>query len=62
MARVATLPLLQPMQGYFRLLQPMQVPVHPELAVLAVPVLAAVLYRLVPVPVLQALLQVEVAA
>ena len=56
---MATLPLLQPMQGYFRLLQPMQVPVHPELAV---PVLAAVLYRLVPVPVLQALLQVEVAA
>ena len=44
------------------MLQPMQVPVHPELAVLALPVLAAVLYRLVPLPVLQALLQVEVAA
>ena len=29
---------------------------------LAVPVLAAVLYRQVPLPVLQALLQVEVAA
>ena len=36
----------------------MQVHVHPELATLAVPVLAAVLYRLVPVPVLEALLQV----
>ena len=47
---------------YPRMLPAMQVPVHPELATLAVPVLAAVLYRLVPVPVLQALLQVEVAA
>ena len=35
---------------YPRMVPAMQVPVHPELATLAVPVLAAVLYRLVPVP------------
>ena len=43
---------------YPRMVPAMQVPVHPELATLAVPVLAAALYRLVPVPVLEALLQV----